>query len=63
MRFMKRMKRKVDTILGKADRTSDNAVAITEAILEMLEEGISFRLEVAGLPIPVKLILEPDDSE
>jgi hypothetical protein len=60
---MKRVKRKVDTILGKADRTSDNAIAITEAILEMLEEGISFRLDIWGKAIPIKLILEPDEPE
>lgn len=61
MRFMKRLKGRVDVILGKVDRTSDNAVAITEALLEMLEEGVSFRLEIAGRPIPIKLILEPDE--
>ncbi|MEA1999825.1 MAG: hypothetical protein U9N61_10970 [Euryarchaeota archaeon] len=60
-------KKRLEASLANADSAVDNVEAGVLGILEqlegVLEEGIAFRLEIAGKKIPVKLIMEPDELD
>ena len=65
--MFKRLRQRIEQSLTNADAAVDNVEAgtlqIFEALNDVLEEGISFRLEIAGREIPVKLIMEPDEDD
>ena len=65
--------RRLRTLIAKATAAVDNAdeaidnveggvMDVLDAVEELLEEGISFRIEIAGRPFPVKIIMEPKDE-
>ncbi len=59
MRFLKRAKQKADLILAKADRTMTNSEALTEALLEMADEGVIFEVKLFGFKLPLQIVAKP----
>ena len=59
MRFLKRAKAKAAVILEKADRTMTNSEALTEALLEMADEGVEFQVKAFGYKLPLQIIAKP----
>ena len=59
----KRIEGRVNREVDHSHRVLSKAEAALDVLLEVLDEGISLRLEIAGRPIPIKLIIEPDEEE
>lgn len=61
-----KIRRRIIQSLENADSAVDNieesALRVLTAVTDILEEGITFQLEIAGTKIPVKIIIEPDDE-
>ena len=64
---LRRIRRRVNASMSNLDNAVDRieqaALAVLDELADILEEGVSFRLTVAGRQIPVRLVLEPDESD
>ena len=64
---LRRIRRRVNASMSNLDNAVDRieqaALAVLDELADILEEGVSFRLTIAGREIPVQLILEPENPE
>ena len=62
-----RIRKRVEQSLNQLDRNGyviqAHVVELTTTLLELLEEGVSLHLEIAGKEIPIKVVLESNEDD
>ncbi|KKK86903.1 hypothetical protein LCGC14_2758610 [marine sediment metagenome] len=62
-RLRDRISESLTNVDDSVDKVEVNILEVLDQIEEMLREGVSFSVEVAGHLIPVKIIMEPIDEK